>query len=168
MTLTSTTVVIDRLTFPFTSNYNIPQGEIIQSYRQWVTDYSPKCQIVKTVQIHISDIYRPAIIIQALIDHRSNIDSQFWLPTLRAWVDHWSDHSFRHGLSNNSRISLRNACIKLYIYTTTHIKPITHNIFVSISVFHNKRDHQSLFLCVRLIHFTHSSLPVSSHLNTVH
>ena len=29
--------------------------------------------------------YRPAIIIQASIDHRSNIDSQHRLPTLRTW-----------------------------------------------------------------------------------
>ena len=41
--------------------------------------------------------YRPAIIIQASIDHRSNIDSQHWLPTLRAWIDHRPDHIFLHG-----------------------------------------------------------------------
>ena len=32
--------------------------------------------------------YRPAIIIQTSIDHWSNFDSQHWLPTLRAGVDH--------------------------------------------------------------------------------
>ena len=41
---------------------------------------------------NIASQYRPAIIIQASIDHRSNIDSQHWLPTLRAWADHRPDH----------------------------------------------------------------------------
>ena len=46
---------------------------------------------------NITNQYRPAIIIQASIDHRSNIHSQHWLPTLRAWADHRSDHIFLHG-----------------------------------------------------------------------
>ena len=46
---------------------------------------------------NITSQYRPAIIMQASIDHRSNIDSQHWLPTLRAWADHWPDHFFLHG-----------------------------------------------------------------------
>ena len=47
---------------------------------------------------NITSQYRPAIIIQASIDHRSNIDSRHWLPTLRAWADHRPDHIFLHGL----------------------------------------------------------------------
>ena len=46
---------------------------------------------------NITNQYRPVIIIQALIDHRSNIDSQHWLPTLRAWADHRPDRIFLHG-----------------------------------------------------------------------
>ena len=47
---------------------------------------------------NITSQYRPAIIIQASIDHRSNIDSQHWLPTLQAWADHRPDHIFLHGI----------------------------------------------------------------------
>ena len=48
---------------------------------------------------NITSQYRPVIIIQASIDHRSNIDSQPWLPTLRAWADHRPDRIFLHGLA---------------------------------------------------------------------
>ena len=50
---------------------------------------------------NIKSQYRPAIIIQASIDHRYNIDSQHWLPTLRVWADHQPDHIFLHGFSRN-------------------------------------------------------------------
>ena len=46
---------------------------------------------------NITSQYMPAIIILASIDHRPNIDSQHWLPTLRAWADHRPDHIFLHG-----------------------------------------------------------------------
>ena len=46
--------------------------------------------------VNITSQYRPAIIIQASIDYRSNIDSQHWLLTLRAWTDHRPDHIFLH------------------------------------------------------------------------
>ena len=46
---------------------------------------------------NITSQYRPAIINQVSIDHRSNIDSQHWLPTLQAWVDHWPGHTLLHG-----------------------------------------------------------------------
>ena len=53
---------------------------------------------------NITSQYRPAIIIQASIDHRSNIDSQHWLLTLRAWADHRPDHIFLHmGHPSNDR-----------------------------------------------------------------
>ena len=54
---------------------------------------------------NITSQYRPAIIIQASIDHRSNIDSQHSLPTLRAWADHRPDHIFLPGQSRTSRAS---------------------------------------------------------------
>ena len=47
---------------------------------------------------NITSQYRPAIIIQASIDHRSNIDIQHWLPILRAWADLQPDHIFLHWL----------------------------------------------------------------------
>ena len=53
--------------------------------------------ILSDFAVNITSQYRPAIIIQASIDHRSNIDSQHWLPTLRAWTDHRRDHIFLHG-----------------------------------------------------------------------
>ena len=46
---------------------------------------------------NITSQYRPAIIIQAAIDHRFNIDSHHWLSTLRAWADHRPAHIFLHG-----------------------------------------------------------------------
>ena len=62
---------------------------------------------------NITSQYRPAIIIQASIDHRSNIDSQYWLPTLRAWTDHRSDHIFLHGIRGflRSLITIPTSCV---------------------------------------------------------
>ena len=47
---------------------------------------------------NLTSQYKPAIIILASIDHRSNIDSQHWLPTLQVWADHRPDHIFLHGM----------------------------------------------------------------------
>ena len=61
---------------------------------------------------NITSQYRPAIIIQASIDHRSNIDSQHWRPTLRAWPDRRPDHIFLHATQTFNIFRIDNAVIQ--------------------------------------------------------
>ena len=82
----------------YVSNLIVIINIIINLEGRWLNSGSNSwLTIGSDIGANVTSQYRSAIIIQASIDHRSNIDSRNWLPTLRAWANHWPDHTFLHG-----------------------------------------------------------------------
>ena len=80
---------------------------------------------------NITSQYRPVIIIQASIDHRSNIDSQH-LAWRWAWAHHRPDHIFLHGFRYLYHFSILYLMVSIFSYPLHYFSTITELITIFV------------------------------------